>query len=518
MTQDNTKDVLINVMYTGDYTTENIGHEIINLYKTDKGENYIYISPWGKVADNKRDKIKEVIFARGAGKGKLEIIGKASGLEYWGNSKIDVNQSAIIELLKKENIDCGKKFDTFAYSDCEKLIKYKYNKIKEKIQFDIKQKAKEQNVEINLHNKSKNADKNTKVYELLKEYESRIEDEYFIPQDSCLRDLQLKYIESKDIKFGGILLHKIFEQNYDVETPIYLTYYSTKVTKPLTHIIIDYGNKHKKIFNKKLRNECCLSYVSSEQLKQIPEYKNAEWEDTQNLKESEYKDYTQIFLDIIGKSYDELVFSNMIAYFLEKDKELFRKFCNKCLKLKCDIKTNKTYEITREVKVNDGRIDILIKTDDSIFVIENKIKSGINGQKYDPQTKEYSNQLIAYYNHFQEDKIKEKDLKGINHQYYYIFTPNYNKINKNEITKQYSNNVYNKEIIEKYKIINYKELKEFFENHKPDNLTEQEDFYFNEFVKALAIHSEENDNEIERIMEYKFRKAIECAITNETLL
>lgn len=520
MKQNDINDILINIIYTGDYTIENIGHEIINLYKTDQGENYIYISPWGKVADAKRDKIKEVVFARGAGKGKLEIIGKASGLEYWGNAKIDViKQAGIIELLKKENIDFGKKFDTFTYSDCEKLIKYKYNKIKKNIQHDIKQKAKKQNVEINLKYNLKNTDNNTKECELFKEYELRIEKDYFSKQNKCIRELQIEYIKEKEIKFEEIFIHKIFEQNYDMKIPIYLTYQAKDVKKTLTPIIIDYEDKHKEMFyKKKLRNNSCLSYISSEQLKQIPEYMNAKWEDTKKLKESEYKDSSQTFLDIIGKSYDELVFSNMIVYFLEKDKELFREFCNKCLKLKRDIRTNKTYEIKREVKVNNGRIDILIKTEDSLFVIENKVKSGINGQKYNSKTEEYSNQLIEYYKHFQEDKIKEKDLKGIEYQYYYIFTPNYNKIDKNDIKKQYKNNEYNKEVIEKYEIIKYKELKDFFENHKPGNLTKQEDFYFAEFVKALAIHSEENDNEIERVMEYKFRKSIEHALTNKKAL
>ena len=83
------KEVLINTVFTGDYTNKNIGHEIINMYKTNKNENYIYISPWGTVAKENYNKIKEVIFVRAAGKNKLEIIGKASGLKYWGNEKIN---------------------------------------------------------------------------------------------------------------------------------------------------------------------------------------------------------------------------------------------------------------------------------------------------------------------------------------------------------------------------------------------------------------------------------------------
>lgn len=35
-------------MFTGDYLNDNIGHEIINLFKDDNGENYIYLCKDGK--------------------------------------------------------------------------------------------------------------------------------------------------------------------------------------------------------------------------------------------------------------------------------------------------------------------------------------------------------------------------------------------------------------------------------------------------------------------------------------
>ena len=36
-------------MYAGEYLDENIGHEIINTFKTDNGEHYIYVNPWGLI-------------------------------------------------------------------------------------------------------------------------------------------------------------------------------------------------------------------------------------------------------------------------------------------------------------------------------------------------------------------------------------------------------------------------------------------------------------------------------------
>lgn len=39
------REIIINKMYVGGYLSEgdNIGHEIINLYKADDGKNYIYL-------------------------------------------------------------------------------------------------------------------------------------------------------------------------------------------------------------------------------------------------------------------------------------------------------------------------------------------------------------------------------------------------------------------------------------------------------------------------------------------
>lgn len=69
--------ILINIMYTGDYTNKNIGHEIINMYKTDNKDNYLYISPYGYVTNSWDNRIKTILYARSAGKDKLEIIAKA---------------------------------------------------------------------------------------------------------------------------------------------------------------------------------------------------------------------------------------------------------------------------------------------------------------------------------------------------------------------------------------------------------------------------------------------------------
>ena len=52
------KEILLNVMYTGSWLDENIGHEIINLFRSDNGQNYIYVLPWGTMDKKHNNQIK----------------------------------------------------------------------------------------------------------------------------------------------------------------------------------------------------------------------------------------------------------------------------------------------------------------------------------------------------------------------------------------------------------------------------------------------------------------------------
>ena len=83
--------IFINKMYTGTFTENNIGHEIINFFKTDKNESYIYIVPHGCISEEykKTNKdgetttnIKYILFTSKIYDGnKIKILGKAEGLK-----------------------------------------------------------------------------------------------------------------------------------------------------------------------------------------------------------------------------------------------------------------------------------------------------------------------------------------------------------------------------------------------------------------------------------------------------
>ncbi len=77
------KEILINKMYSGNYLTtgNNIGHEVINLFRCDNGKNYIYVLSDGSVAREHNDKVEALLLVRWIGNRTMEILAKASSLK-----------------------------------------------------------------------------------------------------------------------------------------------------------------------------------------------------------------------------------------------------------------------------------------------------------------------------------------------------------------------------------------------------------------------------------------------------
>lgn len=95
------KAIILNHMFTGDYLNDNIGHEIINLFADDNGNNYIYLCRDGKFS-GKYDNVyidianSYVIQVRRPAnlKDTLEIISIAAGLEKINEDDVFKNSSA----------------------------------------------------------------------------------------------------------------------------------------------------------------------------------------------------------------------------------------------------------------------------------------------------------------------------------------------------------------------------------------------------------------------------------------
>lgn len=185
-------------------------------------------------------------------------------------------------------------------------------------------------------------------------------------------------------------------------------------------------------------------------------------------------------LNIIKKDYDELTYSNFMAYVFKTYEGILAKFCNEILKVGIDI----NFTIERETKNN---IDLWIEDHDDIIVIENKIKSGINGVSARHDFSEgglVQSQLLKYYEYTEA-------VKGNKNAHYFIFVPDYNKID----LSKYSGSQY-------YKVIKYSELYEFFKKIDID------DVYFKEFVNALYIHTKNREIDYAEDMAYRFLNQI----------
>ncbi len=588
--------ILINTMYTGDYTNKNIGHEIINAYKPDNSDDYyLYISPYGYLSSTWNNKIKTILYTRSAGKNKLEIIAKAN-VNQDGAQQISESRSALslpgdkkFAALKAEwkelVIDIDNEYIEFMNA-LKKWEKNQKEKIRNNKDIDTDELMKSWDEEV--VNKASNS--GTSSYTENNEYTnwkegkeneiiSKIVDweeaykEWKQSYFNRLKEQSEKHLEQlkeifKDpgIKYNGVYLCDIFNGNAGNEHAIYFGCKTKDIKKPSIPVYIKYGKetdengeendnsnndelitednnedkaKYKKKYkakyvkkeiteteitycfeNAKMRNQSCYFYLNPERTKDYKEFEKA-FNDDDKIFNVEIKclnpdDKTEeeTLINIMGKQNDELSYSNMLAYYIN-DKEIFKRFAKNVLEYEPEINTSNTFEIRREY--ND--IDLLINTDDDVFVIENKIKSGINGEKYDPYNGVYSNQLIKYY----KTVKKDKDFKG-KETHFYIFKPNYNKIEKLEEVeikkidetsgKTIKENLDDKtkEIIKEWEkgTINYSQLWEFFsDNANQEVLIEKK--FVDQFVKALKIHTVDKENIIEKEMEYKFRQAIKQA-------
>lgn len=73
--------IVLNRMYVGDYLMSNLGHEVINLYQADNGCNYIYLNSTGDFVKAHQGRVEYMLFVKYYGKGEVEVIGMAKGLE-----------------------------------------------------------------------------------------------------------------------------------------------------------------------------------------------------------------------------------------------------------------------------------------------------------------------------------------------------------------------------------------------------------------------------------------------------
>ncbi len=428
------KEIILNRMYVGGYLEDggNIGHEIINLYKADNGKNYIYVMPYGDMAQIHNDKIECILLVRGISADVFEIIGKATGLTqlYYTNKKD----------LKQEQEKLSNK------------ITYGGISLKELFANNIDENIKE-NQEIQYVTfEAQNVVKTKKGKRLL---------------ITCNRD--------KQDEDGNI----IYIGEFDEKEKINFAKTSLKMYFSNT------GNTAKVY----------------EKLKKIIENKKYWGESIKQVDVNAMPALEPTFLHLIEKEYDELSFSNMIAYYLGKNKIVLKKFLKEVLDI--PFEKESFFCIKREHK----HIDILIENEDISIIIENKIKSGINGKKTDgTQLCKYIKEIVKERSEQNETRSNDEEiLKQIK---CFIVCPNYqeNEINK-ELANIKTNNPEKNVDIEKYKLCTYKKLYDFFKDDMIGGYY-KDDKYFEDFKIALEMHSRNVDDALEQIMYRRFIETI----------
>lgn len=369
-------------MYVGDYLSQNLGHEVINLFQDDKGRHYLYLNQSGSLSID-HEGHGTMILVRYVGNNLFEVVGIAKGLHL--AEGITQKRSRDLK-IGQENIS---KLQLKYIQQDEEGIYYDGVSI-----LDIFGESGQQTVFITFR-----------------------ADEVRIPKDD-LRVFIEYNSEAEDREIEG----KIFVVMKNHNLPkISLKSYITPFIRDHKKEI--YSQDYQKLMDKIINNPSLWSDKTDWKVKS---------ETNQNVK-------TVSLFDICEIQNDENRLTNALAYFMKHTafRDLWRQFFRD--KLKVTLMDNYKVERERDIshvsvkvkeldKVEDtkskdeklsGRIDLFIQDEESIIVIENKIKSDINTNKTD---KIGESQLDRY-----KKYVESIDSENKKNHRYFILTPNYNE-------------------------------------------------------------------------------------------
>ena len=375
----------------------------------------------------------------------------------------------------------------------------------------------------------------------------------------ALHIYQLYYIANKKVCYGGIRVDQLFKENTSEQygLAIFLTYKAQNIRKPNKKLYIITDDKYMvnassentqyikikrdrlattklatyfeedgkttktdkialneqgekiKIYNEeKKKYETKRVPLEEDEKKQIiaAEKKNFKllkalstsniFKDGTSLKKYEPIKFTGenfTFLSLIKKEYDELVFSNMFHFFFSHEayRTLFIDFIDEYTKGK--IKLSRDFMIGREV----NNIDLLITDSQNAIVIENKVKSAINGLKYDENGELIEDQLDKY-RRYVEQNYAERN------KYFFVFLPDYSVINEHELKG--------------YTPIYYSVLADWFKKGTEFSTEKKLAVYYSDFIQALIRHSTSTDNPHEEIMRMRLQESIDRVKKEQTQL
>lgn len=429
--------IVLNRMYVGDYLTNNLGHEVINMFQADNGGNYIYLNSTGDFVNAHKGQVRYMLFVKYYGIGEVEVIGMATGLRdiYDADTKFVGKYDSVNQIIFDAQQAFAKSeggityggvpiFKIFGQSEQQSVfITYKAQKVyvpKSGVRLFLR---------FHLADPSKcptHADNDIVV--MLKGYQ------------------QAKASLKQYIYREGTYKGDISKENIDLKKKDY-----TQIREKLIDDMSLWVESTNKVDNEKL-HEIVRRKVS--------------------------------LFDICQIQNSENLFSNALEYFITRKEydKLWNDFFGKF-----DIELGDNFSVTREEsakiedeksdKKNTGRIDLMIRTPKAIIVIENKIKSDINSIDGDGD----GAQLRRYYDYAEHLARNKNTQDAGKKRHYIVLSPKYNVPE-----------VKDKQMRKKYIFVTYKDLYDFLEKNKS---VFEHDANFVAFFEAMKRHTYENVND-----------------------
>ena len=360
---DSKKTIVLNRMYAGSYLSTHLGHEVINMFQADNGKHYLYLNSKGNLEETGACATEMLLVMHVGGK-RVEVIGLAKELKPVAGAQCSLPRN----------------LTTINSSVLEKQREYILNEEKNKegdeggIHYggvpllDLFGTGGQQNVYVS--------------YEVG-------ENNFFVPNGRLFLCFDEKEAQDEDIILN--------EHNFA----------STSLRQFIQEGNKDYEELISVIENKDMWHVC-----------------------NEKVVRGTYTPHDISLFDICRIRHNENCFSDALAYFMEKYPELWAGFFRVL-----GISLNDNFAVSREVdaKINSekynentgGRIDLLLSDDNSLIVIENKVKSDINKIERDfgvnqDQLDRYEN-FIKYL--ISNNKVKQKQYK------LFVLAPDYSKLN-----------------------------------------------------------------------------------------
>lgn len=404
-------DVIISKMFAGRFNEDSIGHEVINFIKPDNSNDSYIYTP----PDGDSRKVDCVV-----------LVGKAEDYAY--PILAIACEVEVAKLEDEENIRYGRK-----------IIK-----------------------EIDFKEEDFNKDVGRESSDIL--YKKNLT--YKVLNNSLKKPKETIYIipKLKNKRKIGVVKKRVKEL----------------AASKIKYVELNEGNpQHDKCYCR------CVEVNNKELYKLIQDAK--QWEDyplkkTRELKSKiQYKDDS--FLKFIEKENSEQIYTNMICNVLNKAGKRCRKeFVDLLLQKvnkKDGLNSDKDFSVKKEKILKNskykGRMDLLIENPNLKIIIENKIKSDLNGIFVEDEIEK--SQIDKYRNYL--DKLCEETEQKAE-SLIFILKPNYSKVKISENVDE---------------VINYSELYEFFAKQKKWFTGDK---HFGEFLNALAKQSLTKEQEINR--------------------